>query len=622
MTRFAAIPPAALLLALPAAAQDLTAPADFDLGEIVFSAEAEPVAAGRTGASVTIVTKEELEAAPQTRVDEVLATLPGVSARSNGPLGTRSALSIRGVPQQNLAVRVDGIDVSDPSGTQVAFDFGTLTTSDVARIEVLRGAQSARFGSEAVGGAIDITTRRARADGLAQDLLLEYGTHDTARLSYGLSYGGEGFEANLTASYVGTDGFSAADEDDGNEEADGFEGGRLSFTGRYDLSEAATLAVAAFVADARFEYDEELGGAVFDGTPDDVTRVDQRGARAALELAALGWDHTFDLARYEIDRGLTGTNGFGGFDFRYEGRRTSFGWSAMRPVGRGDLTLGIERTEERYGDRIGTDFPPVTTQGFDTDVNSAFAEYAFAATPEVDLNLAIRRDEHSRFGGFTSGRVAGAWRIGEATTLRASLSNGFRAPSPYELFGAFVGEPSLEPEESVSAEIGVERTFGPATLRATAFRTEVENLIDYDTAATFLYVQREGTVSRDGVEVEGDYAFANGAVLSGNYTYVDGGGDVVLLSSGFTAAFPRHSLAARLDLPVGERARLGLTALHENGRPGAGDFTRIGARASYELAPGVEGFVRIENLGDVEYQTIPGYGTSDRAVFAGLRASF
>ena len=609
-------------MALPALAQDALDPEAFDLGEIVFSAEAQPVEAGRTGASVTVVTEEELEAAPETAVDDYLATLPGVSVRSNGPVGALSSLLVRGVPTQNLAVRIDGIDVSDPSGPQVAFDFGTLTTTDVGRIEVLRGAQSARFGSEAVGGVIDVTTRRARGAGLSLDSLAEYGTDDTVRLSYGLGYGGEGYEASLTASYLRTDGFSAADEDDGNDEADGFEGGRLSFSGRYDLSEAAVLALAGFVADSRSEYDESAGGAVFDGTPDDVTRVDQRGARVALELDALGWDNVIDVQRFEIERRLTGTSGSDAFAYRYEGERSVLGWTAARPVGPGDLTLGVERTEERYADRIEFGSSPATDQRIDTDVDSAFAEYALAATPDLDLNLAVRRDEHSRFGGFTSARLAGAWRVGEATTLRASLSNGFRAPSPYELFGGDVGNADLEEERSVSAEVGVERAFAGGSVRATVFRTEVEDLIDYSFPVSPRYFQVPGTATRDGIELEAEYGFASGALMSGNYTFVDGGGDAELASSGFAGGFPKHSLAARLDVPVGERARFGLSALHENGRPGVDDYTVLGASASYEVAPGVEGFLRVENLGDAEYQTVRGYGTSDRAVFAGIRAGF
>ena len=601
-------------MALPALAQDALDPEAFDLGEIVFSAEAQPVEAGRTGASVTVVTEEELEAAPETAVDDYLATLPGVSVRSNGPVGTASSLLVRGVPTQNLAVRIDGIDVSDPSGPQVAFDFGTLTTTDVGRIEVLRGAQSARFGSEAVGGVIDVTTRRTRGAGLSLDSLAEYGTDDTVRLSYGLGFAGAGFEANLTLGYLRTDGFSAADEDDGNDEADGFEGGRLSFSGRYALSEAAALAVAGFAADSRFEYDESGGGGVFDGTPDEEGEVDQRGARVALELDALGWDNVIDVQRFEIERRLTGTGGSGPFDNGFEGERTVLGWSAARPVGPGDLTLGIESTEERYVDGFGNDI--------DTGIDAAFAEYAFAPTPGLDLNLAIRRDEHSRFGGFTSARLAGAWRVGEATTLRASLSNGFRAPSPYELFGGDVGNADLEEERSVSAEVGVERAFAGGSVRATVFRTEVEDLIDYSFPVSPRYFQVPGTATRDGIELEAEYGFASGALMSGNYTFVDGGGDAELASSGFAGGFPKHSLAARLDVPVGERARFGLSALHENGRPGVDDYTVLGASASYEVAPGVEGFLRVENLGDAEYQTVRGYGTSDRAVFAGLRASF
>ena len=158
-------------------------------------------------------------------------------------------------------------------------------------------------------------------------------------------------------------------------------------------------------------------------------------------------------------------------------------------------------------------------------------------------------------------------------------------------------------------------------MSATAFYIEAEDIIDYS-FTTFSYVQREGTSTRQGIELQGGWAFSNGIDLTGSYTYTDSDSDVTLDSSSWTTAFPEHSLEATLAMPLGNKTDMLLTGLFNGGREGLDDFATFNATVTYDLMDRAEAYFRIENIFDEEYQTVPGYGTPDRSFFAGVRATF
>lgn len=591
----------AAMTALPAAAQD------FDLGEIVVIDSLESAPVTRSGAIVDVLTSDDLSENGETGVLSQLARLPGVSVRTNGPLGSVGGLTIRGVSQNNIAVRLDGIDIADPSGTQVAYDFGGLLAYDIGRIEVLKGSQSAIYGSEAMGGVVNMATRQI--DGT--EMTLELGSYDTFKA--GISHGVTGADGSVTVNvtHMRTDGYSAADENDGNEEADGFEATRLSLAGRAILSSDAALAFSAFTENATFDYDE-FGPS--DGTPDEVTERTQSGARLALELTGGAIDHTFEASTFVINRRQTGSNFFGPFDFEFDGSRQSLGYQGAVDVSANLRTVfGLERTIEVY-DAFGSKY--------DTKINAAFGEVDFAATPDLDIALSARVDDRSDFGQFWTGRIAAVYRVTPEMLVRGSLSNGFRAPSSYELFDTFSGNEDLEPETSRSAELGLEKVYGDrARAGITLFRIEADDIIDYS-FTDFGYVQRDGQVTRQGIEVTGEAMLSDAVTLAGSYTWTDSDSEAELDSSGWLASTPEHSFALALDADVTDRIGVTLTALHETGRGDLDDYTLLGAAARYDLGSGAEAYLRIENLTDAEYQTVPGYGTSDSAVFAGIRATF
>ena len=563
--------------------------------------------------SIDIVSEEELEEAGDIPLADYLARRAGISFTRNGPIGGTANLRVRGLDDQYLTVRIDGIDVTDPSGPQMVYDFGQITTSGISRIEILKGSQSAAFGSEAVAGVINIVTARAEEDGPSAEVEVEAGTYGTYRGSLTTAYRDERVELAFNVSRITTDGFSAQDENDGNDEADGFDQTRMSVSGSYRLTDAVTLGLSAFASDSEAEFDE-FGG---DGTPDEVVETDQRGARIYAEVYALGIDHNFAVTRYDIDR----TSRSNGNEDTFEGDRLGATYTgAVDLTDRATLAFGAEWTREEF-----------QTDGAEGDetTSGVFGEVLFQATPQAELALALRYDSHSDFDDVVSGRAALAFDLPDGLTLRAVAATGFRAPSLYERFDPVFGNEDLEPEESRSLEFGVEKRFSRGEVEATVFYTEIDELIGFGDST---YVQVPGTSRTRGIELEASYDVTDRIGLFGNYTYTDAEdaeGERLL-------RVPRHDVALGLEALLTERLSGRFLVRHVSDQVDAifppptfaavpvdlDDYTVADASLTYAFDARAEAYLRVENLFDEEYQTALGFGTSDRAVYAGIRASF
>ncbi len=592
----------------------------FDLDEITVFSNLGGIEADRTGTAVTVLDTEDLQANGETPVADELNGLPGVSASRNGPVGTQATVTIRGVNQNNIAVRYEGIDVADPSGTQVAFDFGGLTTGAVGRIDVLRGSQSALFGSQAVGGAILMQGKRASGLGTQVDTQLEFGSYGTRQASVDLSMASERGELSFGLGHFKTDGFSAWDENGRpGAEADGYEETRLNFFASHDLGETTTLEIAGFVSDAEGEFDDNFSGTFFDSA--NVNRTTKRGLRLSVIQDIGAVQLTGTLSRFDIDREID----YSGFVLPYEGQRDTARIEAAFSLGQSvEVVAGLEHKKEIYVD---------TYQSRSTDVDSAFAQAVYAIDADNDITASLRFDDHSAFGGQWAGRLNGAHRISDATTLRWSAGTGYRAPSNYELYGFYVdtfvtppatvlvGDPTLGVETSKSFDLGVEQELSAGRVSATLFHLEAKDLLDYSfTSGT--YVQRSGSARRSGIELAGEWDINDRLRLAGAYTYIDTSLTATLDSSGWAVGVPRHKLALGLDWQATDRLDLGLDMIAAADVPGVSDYVVVNMAAAYDVSDGVEAYLRVDNLFDREYQTIAGYGTSDRAAYFGLRASF
>lgn len=613
----------AALLAATATSARAQGDAPVDLGTIVLSALKTAAEALRTGVSVDVVETEDLDAARDTSLADTLARLPGVTVAQSGGFGATSALRIRGADGRYLAVFVDGIKVSDPSGVQVTFDWGSLMTADVGRIEVLRGSQSALWGGSAVGGVVNITTRAALDEGLHQTVTAEGGSYGTAKLSYGLTVKDDRSEFAFSAARLHTNGFSAFD---GGAEADGADASRLSFSGRYQLSDTLAVGGALFWQDTTQDYDGYTPAFVLGDLIGYSQSRRETGARLFAELSAGNTDHLFEVTALDVSRSYDQAGSLSSFG----GQRLTFGWQGTTEMSEAlTLVYGADWSEES------ADYTNLPGGTASTTIYGAFAQAVWAPSDSFDLSATLRTDRNSGFGSFTTGRLAMAWRPAEGTTLRAAYATGFRAPSIDERFGdypgffPFVGNPDLRPESSESIEIGLDQSFANgASLSATLFQLSIDDLITYQFGTPSTLVNLPGVSTRKGVEVAASLPLSDAATLGLAYTYTEGRRP----DGSRLQQVPYHQLSLTLDADLSDRVSAGLALTHVAGRidndantfsPVAmPDYTTLDAVVSYDLNDTTEVYLKLENLTDEDYQQVNGYAAAGRSVYLGLQAKF
>ncbi|WP_074743080.1 TonB-dependent receptor plug domain-containing protein [Celeribacter indicus] len=591
-------------LALPAVAQDV-----LELDEIIVSGSLTPVEAGRTGATVEKLDADALTAAARP-VSERLGSLPGVSFTRNGGTGASTNLYIRGLGAQYVGVRINGIDVADPSKTQSQYDFGGLLSFGISSVEVLKGSQSALYGSEAIAGLIDIRTDEAVRPGYTSTAAFEAGSYGTYAGGISTVMESDSGKLSFTLSHLSTDGFSSRASDD---EDDGFEQTFLTFGLEQDVSDGLTLGLSGLYRTSETDYD------LSDTDPEGETSRDETGLRAFARVTGGAMHHEFSASLFETERSYPG-----GYTEDYSGRRRNLAYLGTAELSDiSSLSVGLDYTEEEF-----------EIDGWDADDRSwsVSGEWLYAAAPTVDLSVALRYDDHSDFGSHVSGRLAAAWRAAPDWTIRAVAGTGFRAPSLFERYSDY-GDPGLEEETSRSFELGAERRFGSDSFaKATAFYTEIEDRIDFDTASTACvggpgcYAQVDGTTVSRGIELSGRYGVGPALALRGNYTYTDA------KTEGQRAErVPRHDLVLGLDTLLSDRLTGTVEVQHvadvipSSYAPAdhkVGDYTLVNAGFTYALTAATDLTLRLENLGDEDYETADGYNTPGRSAYVGVRASF
>ncbi len=588
-----------------------TAQQTFDLGTIVLSSSLSPVELGRTGATVEVLEDKDVGKNDTSVVDR-LNRLPGISSSSNGGLGASSNLRVRGLGAPYVGVRVNGIDMSDPSSTQTQYNFGGLTASGIDRIEVLKGSQSALYGSEAIAGVINITTFTPEKLGFSGKANVEAGTYDTYSGALSAGYKSERGYVALSYGRIQTDGFSAQSF---NTEDDGFDQTTIDLTGAYDVTGTLTIGAALHYRDGEIEIDRSAGSAF---APPDATGTNyytERGARVFATLATGAVTHTLSYSYFDIDR-----DDPGGFTKTFRGERHNLSYLGSAELGaRTILNFGTEHTKEEFGSGA------LSASENSTGLN---AELLFSPTERFDISAALRYDDNSTFGGKTTGRVAAVWRPVQDLAFRAVVGTGFRSPSLNERFGPFGADPTLKPEQSVSYELGVEKTFDEGFVKATIFYTDIDDLIVYDfqsAAPCFCYTQVPGTSNSKGVELSGEYALTSNLNLFGNYTYTNARDE----SGARRARVPQHDFVVGMSSDFTDRMSGYLDMRHvadisasSPNTPKLGDYTLVGAGISYDVTDNSELYLRVENIFDEDYETARGYNQPGRAAYVGLRASF
>ena len=567
------------------------------------------------GSSVSVITRENMDELGVDFALDAVATAPGVTINQNGAFGGSANVRIRGASSDQTLVLIDGVPVSDPTGTGGGYNFAYLDTDNIERIEVLKGPQSTLWGSDAIGGVVSITTKRP-TDGLSGSVFGEYGSFNTVRGGAAISNANDAGDFRIAATGLTTDGISKADEDNGNTEDDAYDSQTIAARGGLNLPGSVRLESSLLWSDAESEYDSYSGSAqgnVADG--DEVTNSKTLSGNITLKAPLFDGllDNLVQIGYSDIER----ENRSNGVQSYYtEGDRALFRYQGTLNINEANkLAFGAEREE-------------TSANSDETSVDSLFALYEFKPVDDLTLTGGLRMDDHETFGSETTGRVAAAWTATDQLVVRASWAQGFKAPSIFQstYICSFCGltEPNrnLKPETSEAYDIGVEWHSADQRLMlgATLFDQEIENLIDFSFTAGYDNI---AFVESQGVELVGAYTFTSWLNVSANYTYIDAedgdGNELARLpetSANVTVSFDPEGpfSGAVLVRYNGEEANTNGTDLDS--------WTRLDLTGSYDLNDKVELYGRIENVFDEDYQQILGYGTPGTSGSLGLRLRF
>lgn len=617
------------------------------LPETVVTATRIPTALDRIAAGVTVIDRETIERRGYTTLAEALSAVPGVRLRSSGGPGAETLAFIRGAESRHTLVLLDGVPINDPSNPGGLFDFGKDSLGDVERIEVVRGPMSTLYGSGAVGGVINIITRRAgerRVVGSAQ-VGAGYPREAAGRV---FAAGRAGMvDGAISAESLSRHGSNAiADRIALNTgERDGFRGQtgaarlgvqpapwiRLDVHGRQRYATYG-LDSSAFIAGAFRLYDDRnYAGRDRFGTYGGAVTLTPFGEALETRLSTVRSRYVRSF-RDRADEFAASV-----VDDRYEGRRDTVAFDNtlrlpdLGPVTFAAVTFGAERRWEGLG--TDTSFSRLDV----TDRSDGFyAGLQGRLLRRLDLTGQMRREDGEEFGAADTWRVGAVLQLPELSgRIKAAYGTSFRAPDLYDRFG-FGGNAALRPERGRSGEIGAEidaKLFGRddgATFAATWFSSRITDLIQY--AGTFPTGRNEnvGRAEIEGVEAVMTLRVAAWATLIGTYTYTDARNaqdDTRLLRR------PEHAASASAQFSLGRftvnpevvfvgRYRDVLTA--DGGQSAGRGLSPSGVlanlSASYQVTDTLRLIALARNIGDSDFEPTNGFQTPGRSVFAGIAA--
>ena len=583
-----------LLTAAPVVAEELIV-----LDEITVTAGYTDTGINETGSSVSVLDQQELQYS-SSGIIQAFENVAGVSMDTSGGLGTLGTISVRGLKQQYIGVRFNGMDITDPSGTQLSYDFGALTGMGLGQVEFVKGSQSAIFGSEAVGGVINLKTLSSNEEGSRGQFTVDAGSNETYSSSLSYERVDQKGSAAVSISRAETAGFSAKKTGAGANELDPYSGNQISVSFNRELKNNLDFTLSALKSAESISYDGD-----FTPLADTIDR-DTTVMRGSLGFSLGATNHEVGLTNGDFKRVYSfGTYDSDRKDVEYKGEVAFSGIS---------FTFGAHRSEETI-DAVGT-------KGNDTE-EAYFLEANTSITDELEISGTVRQTGSDEFGSNTSYRSAAIYRLNKGVALRAMISSGFRAPSLYERYAPFGdGNINLKPEESETQEIGVEKVYQTgSSLRMTVFNTSVDNLIEYSGG----YIQSTNSRKSQGIELEGKWLASDTISVDGSYAFVD-----AKTGAEAAARVPAHDLSLSISANITPKINSNLKINHimdykdtvSGSLVDMPDYTVTNLAVSYDMSNNLLGYVRIQDLMDTDYETVKDFNTGGRQIFAGIRATF
>ena len=575
--------------------------------EIIVAANRVEQSIGTVLAATTVIDKDSIRRSSAQNLAELLAGVPGMQFSPAGGLGAQTSLFLRGTESDHTLILVDGVQMTTSTGPAGRLEF--IPLDQIERVEIVRGPRSSVYGSEAIGGVLNIITKPQVGEDFNGSLKMMAGTQNSSDANLGLQGRVGNTALSLNASRQQTDGIDFSER--GSADDDGYENDSYSLSLAHQFGERFSLSSTYSSFDARSDYD------------DGVVNTDSQQFSMTLTAAlSESWDSSLIIEQFEEDNADAGS--FGLTNSASENRRLS--WQNNYSFDAGNLlSFGVDRQEQEL--RYATFGALQTDTSRDND--GVFGVYIHEGAA-LDFTLSLRNDDNERFGNHSTGSVAIGRDLTDSVRAWVSYGTAFKAPNLIDLYVDFpafffFANPNLNPETAQSLELGLQASALGASWQLNIFRNDIDDLIATDASFTSLANIQQARI--DGLEATVSTTFS-GWGLDAALTLLDHENrstGVGLLRR------PEQTLSINLARDFGVLdLTLNLLAQGEHldidpvsfGNSKVGGFGVLNVIAGYQLSEDFELRLRIGNLLDKDYQVVDGFNTQDRTAQLSLNYQF
>ncbi len=594
----------------------------YQLGKIVVTATKTEHYQAEVGSSTTVITAEEMEKTGKRTVGEFLQDVLGISVAQNGAFGGLTSVYLRGSKPGYTLVMIDGVEVNDPMTIERSFDFAHLLIDDIQKIEVVRGSQSTLYGSDAIGGVINIITKKGEGKPKWQ-VLFEGGSYSTFKKSLSYSGSGDKFNYHFSLIRLDSDGISEAEEAC---EDDAYRNTTFSSRLGYKVLENADLDLVFRYVDAKADLDD----GAYEDDPDYTAWWKNIMSKITFNQAVNPfWSHKLSFSYSRTKRiyrdDPDSVDIFDNTHNWYIGDNKKFEWqNNFIPADWGTITGGVEYEEERgfsdgrnSGDRF--DRKTVNNKGY-------YLQDQIKLWDKFFTTLGIRVDDHQLFDIETTYKISIACIIPQiGVRLRANWGTGFKAPSLFQLYSSY-GDPNLNPDESNSYDLGFEQSLlsNKVSFGLTYFHNKFKNMVDFD-MTTFKY-KNIGRAKTKGIEAEVSFKPWGDLEISMNYTSLDTKNKETGKELGRR---PKHQAFLEINYKFLNKGNLNVSTTYVGSRwddsantKRLKQYAKVDLTVTYNLRKNFQIFARAENLFDKNYMQTRGYKMPGASFYTGVKVNF
>lgn len=605
-----------------------------NIEEVLVSAYLLPTVATRSASAITVIDSEQLKNRAAISVSDLLRDIPGLAVSRSGVQGSQTQIRVRGAEANHLLVLIDGVEANDPSQSD-ELNWGTLTASDIERIEVIRGPQSAVRGSDAMTGVVNIITRSAD-EPYSANVFVEAGSFSTQNRGFRIGHKADNYDVSLGVSDLESEGANII-ANTGTNDNDGYENTNINFKAGLDASEELRFTFSLSRSEGMNEFDDPWSPEF-----DDLhAEFDRRSSRINAEYASADgkWNHKISVSGSDFENnnfnhyGANGSTESKKQDYQYVGSRL---WEAYSQ----QLSLLLEQEDEEFKQSGGFAFGNDANKFLDRETDSVALEYMVDPANKFTLAIGARHDNNDVFDDAKTWKLEGVYRLDDNTRFRGAAGTAIKNPTFSELYGiysGFLSNPDLTPEQSRSWELGVDRAMldDRLELKATYFNAKLEDEIasksqcvqNCDNADWMddVWVTTPENISgisrQQGLELSSSWLVCESVELDASYTYTDStqeGVDEIRRA--------RNLGSVNLLWRANDNLTINANAQHNGKQTDIGGvtldaFTLVNVNASLNATDKLDVYLRLDNLFDEDYQEVFGYQTLGFGASLGLRYS-